>query len=57
MLALEADPARRTRLREAGRRQAARFGWEKTARGTLDFYRRVLDQSPRRALVDRLEII
>ena len=42
MLALEADPARRARLRDAGRRQAARFSWEKTARATLDFYRRVL---------------
>jgi glycosyltransferase involved in cell wall biosynthesis len=43
MLALEADPARRARLAVAGRQQAARFSWEKTARATLDFYRRVLD--------------
>ena len=43
MLALEADPGQRARMVEAGRRQAARFGWEKTARETLDFYRRVLD--------------
>ena len=41
MLALEADPAWRARLQAAGRRQAARFSWEKTARATLDFYRRV----------------
>ena len=46
MLALEADPARRARLQEAGRQQAARFSWEKTARGTLDFYRRVLADRP-----------
>jgi glycosyltransferase involved in cell wall biosynthesis len=43
MLALEADPARRARLAVAGRQQAARFSWERTARQTLDFYRRVLD--------------
>ena len=42
MLDLEADPERRAALAEAGRRQAARFSWEKTARETLDFYERVL---------------
>lgn len=41
MLALESDPGQRTRMVEAGHRQAARFSWEKTARETLDFYRRV----------------
>ena len=43
MLALEADPAWRIRLIEAGRRQASSFSWAKTARATLDFYRRVLE--------------
>ena len=43
MLRLEADPARRADLALAGRLQAARFSWEKTARETLDFYRRVID--------------
>ena len=43
MLELEADPARRARFSEAGKRQAERFHWDKTARATLDFYRRVLD--------------
>ena len=43
MLVLEADLGQRARMIEAGRRQAARFRWEKTARETLDFYRRVLD--------------
>ena len=42
MLDLESDPAGRDRLVQAGRLQAARFSWEKTARATLDFYRRVL---------------
>ena len=42
MLALEADPSRRQALVEKGRAQTARFSWEKTARETLDFYRRVL---------------
>jgi glycosyltransferase involved in cell wall biosynthesis len=42
MLALEADPARRAGLARAGLAQAARFNWERTARETLDFYRRVL---------------
>ena len=44
MLALEADPARRAGLVEAGRAQAARFSWARTARETLDFYRRVCGQ-------------
>jgi glycosyltransferase involved in cell wall biosynthesis len=34
------DPAEAQRLREAGRRQASRFSWERTARGTLETYRR-----------------
>ena len=42
MLTLEADPGQRARMVQAGRQQAARFSWEKTARETLDFYRRVL---------------
>ena len=42
MLELETEPARRPMLAEAGRRQAARFSWEKTARATLAFYHRVL---------------
>ena len=42
MLDLEADPTRRAQLVEAGRRQAERFSWERTARETLAFYRRVL---------------
>lgn len=42
MLDLEADPERRARMVAAGKQQAARFGWEKTARETLAFYRRVL---------------
>ncbi len=46
MLALEADPARRSALAEAGKQQAARFSWERTARETLDFYRRVLATTP-----------
>jgi glycosyltransferase involved in cell wall biosynthesis len=32
----------RDRLAEAGRRRAAEFSWERTARGTLDTYRRAL---------------
>ena len=42
MLALEADPARRDTLAAAGRTQARGFTWERTARETLAFYRRVL---------------
>jgi glycosyltransferase involved in cell wall biosynthesis len=45
MLALEADPAGRPQLASAGRAQAARFNWEKTARETLNFYRRVIEAS------------
>lgn len=48
MLALEADPARRKGLVTVGRRQAARFSWEQTARETLDFYRCVLETPPLR---------
>ena len=50
MLALDADPIRRGERAEASRRQAARFSWEKTARATLEFYRRVLDTPVRRAV-------
>ena len=50
MLALDADPVRRGELAEASRQQAARFSWEKTARATLEFYRRVLDAPARRAV-------
>lgn len=46
MLALEAEPTRRDALAAAGRVQAARFTWERTARETLAFYRRVLLQVP-----------
>jgi glycosyltransferase involved in cell wall biosynthesis len=46
MLRLEAAPDRRAQLVLAGRRRAERFSWAKTARETLDFYRRVLT-SPR----------
>lgn len=49
MLALEAEPARRERLVTASRTQAARFSWARTARETLDFYRRVLDAGGRPA--------
>lgn len=42
MLALDASPARRAALAAAGRARAARFSWERTARETLAFYRRVL---------------
>ena len=50
MLTLEAEPARRLQISEAGRRQAARFSWEKTACATLDFYRRVLAVASSRSL-------
>ena len=36
------DEPLRERMRELGLVQAARFAWEKTARETLDVYRRVL---------------
>jgi glycosyltransferase involved in cell wall biosynthesis len=36
-----ADPATRTRLREAGRRRAAEFSWVETARQTVEVYERV----------------
>jgi glycosyltransferase involved in cell wall biosynthesis len=38
--AILADPAEASRLRTAGRAQAARFSWEATARGTLAAYER-----------------
>jgi glycosyltransferase involved in cell wall biosynthesis len=37
-----ADPAEADRLRAAGREQAARFTWERSAQLTLDAYRRAL---------------
>jgi glycosyltransferase involved in cell wall biosynthesis len=37
-----ADPAEADRLRAAGREQAARFTWERSAQLTLDAYRRTL---------------
>lgn len=37
------DPRLRTRLAEAGRRRAAGFSWERTARGTIETYRRALE--------------
>lgn len=42
MLRLESDPRFREDLIAAGRRQAIRFSWERTARATLDFYEKVL---------------
>lgn len=42
MLRLEQDESHRRGLMAAGTRQAARFGWEATARATLDFYDEVL---------------
>jgi glycosyltransferase involved in cell wall biosynthesis len=43
LLELLADPAQRERLAAAGRERAAQFTWERTARLTVDAYRRVLD--------------
>ena len=43
------DEELRARLTEAGRNRAAQFSWERTARGTLETYRRALEgRSPRR---------
>lgn len=43
------DPKLRTRLAEAGRRRAAEFSWERTARATVETYRRALaGRSPSR---------
>jgi glycosyltransferase involved in cell wall biosynthesis len=36
------DPAQADRLRAAGREQAARFTWERSAQLTLEAYRRTL---------------
>jgi glycosyltransferase involved in cell wall biosynthesis len=44
---LLADPDLRARLAEAGRRRAAEFSWERTARGTVETYRRALGQETR----------
>jgi glycosyltransferase involved in cell wall biosynthesis len=41
-------PARRAELAEAGRRQARRFSWEKTARGTAESYERAWTERGRR---------
>ena len=41
------DPNLRARLAEAGLRRAAEFSWERTARGTLETYRRALGQETR----------
>ena len=44
------DEELRARLADAGRDRAAQFSWERTARGTLETYRRALEgRSPRRA--------
>ena len=40
---LLADPGERARLIEAGHRQAERFTWAKSARGTISSYERALD--------------
>ena len=43
------DEELRARLADAGRDRAAQFSWERTARGTLETYRRALEgRSPRR---------
>ena len=44
MLRIESDPVLRSERANAGLEQAAKFSWEKTARQTLDFYRRVLEE-------------
>jgi alpha-1,3-rhamnosyl/mannosyltransferase len=36
------DPQLRARLSDAGRRRAAEFSWERTARETVETYRRAL---------------
>jgi glycosyltransferase involved in cell wall biosynthesis len=41
------DSQLRARLAEAGRRRAAEFSWERTARGTVETYRRALTVSAR----------
>jgi glycosyltransferase involved in cell wall biosynthesis len=44
------DPQLRARLAEAGRRRAAEFSWERTARGTIATYRRAVEaRSPSRS--------
>ena len=37
------DEALRTQMRQRGLANAARFSWEKTARETLDIYRRIIE--------------
>ena len=39
------DPDARRHLSIAGRRRAAEFSWEKTARATLDVYREALKRA------------
>jgi len=39
------DGSEREQLRERGRRRAARYSWERTARETLAVYRAVLEQT------------
>lgn len=46
---LLADPALAAELRERGRRQAARFAWERTAATVADAYRRAAEARRRRA--------
>ena len=41
------DPVLRARLRAAGLARAAMFNWERTARITLDVYRRVVEGASR----------
>ena len=38
------EPQRRVTLSMGGLQHARRFGWETTARGTIDIYDRVLDE-------------
>lgn len=43
---LSGDPQERERLSQAGRRQASEMTWERTARQTLEVYRRVAETKP-----------
>jgi len=43
MILLENDGALRKRLQEEGRHRALQFSWKRTARETLEFYRKVLE--------------
>jgi glycosyltransferase involved in cell wall biosynthesis len=44
LLQLLRSPQLRARLQARGRRQAARFSWQRTAAATCDLYRRLIDQ-------------